>query len=263
MEKQGEKQRMPALFVGHGSPMNAIEDNEFSLTWEKIAKEIPKPEAILSVSAHWYTDGTRVNDSEEPRMVYDMYGFPEELYQVQYPVKGAAKLARYTKELIEKDIKDVDIDNWGIDHGTWSVLCRMYPEADIPVFQLSIDRNAGAEEHFRIGQELSALREKGVMILGSGNVVHNLFQINWDMTGGFQWAVEFDDYIKTKIIARQVMDVVDYTLAGKIAKMAVPTPDHFYPLLYVLGAMKEDDKLTIYNDKTTFGSISMTCYLFK
>jgi len=253
--------RMPVLFVGHGSPMNAVEDNQFTDNWEKYALVIPKPAAILCVSAHWYTRGSRIMDEAHPRMVYDMYGFPEELYQVQYPAAGAPGLAHETTQLIQREVV---IDNsWGFDHGTWSVLHRMFPAADIPVYQLSVDMNAPAQTHFQIGRELAALREKGVLTLGSGNVVHNLGRISWGMEGGQPWAVEFDNYIKGKISKREFQDVIHYETAGASAKMAFPTPDHFYPLLYILGASDDTDKLTIFNDSCVMGSMSMTCFLFE
>ena len=253
--------KTPLLFVGHGSPLNAIEDNSYTKSWQKIATKIPRPSAILSVSAHWYTDGSRVNDTVKPKIIYDMYGFPDELYKVTYDAPGAPELAHLTKNLIKKEVK---IDNsWGIDHGTWSILCKMYPEADIPVYQLSVDRNASADTHFQIGQEISALREKGVLIVASGNIVHNLSKINWDMEDGYPWAIEFDNYIKEKIIEQQYQDVINYKKAGKSSDLAFYTPDHFYPLLYILGAAKEDDKLSIFNNSCTMGCISMTCYLFE
>ncbi len=252
--------RMPALFVGHGSPMNAIENNTYSKGWEEVAATIPKPKAILSVSAHWYTKGSRINDQENPRTIYDMYGFPRELYQVVYDAPGAPELAHMTQDIISREVK---IDNsWGLDHGTWSVLHRMYPAADIPVFQLSVDSGAHPETHYKIGQEIGSLREKGVMILGSGNVVHNLARINWEVQGGYPWAVEFDEYIKDKIINRQYPEVINYHNAGESSKLAFVTPEHFYPLLYVLGASAEEDHLRVFNDSCTLGSISMTSYLF-
>ncbi len=255
------KKIMPALFVGHGSPMNAIEDNQYTQMWKEIAKRILKPQAILSISAHWYTEGTRVNDMETPKIIYDFYGFPEELYQVDYQIKGDPKRAIMTRDLINSD---VTIDNtWGIDHGTWSVLCRMYPEADIPVYQLSIDRNAPPESHYKLGQEIRSLREEGVMILGSGNVVHNLSRVKWGMEGGYPWADQFDEYIKGKIIDKQYQDVVNYQSAGESANLAFHTLEHYYPLLYVLGAARDEDELTIFNDSCTLGSLSMTSYLFQ
>lgn len=252
--------KMPAMFIGHGSPMNAIDDNEYTRNWEKIAKQFPKPKAILAISAHWYTEGTRITDEESPKMVYDMYGFPDELYKIVYKAKGMPQLAHATKDLIKEDVK---IDNsWGIDHGIWSVLCRMYPDADIPVYELSVDRTAKAETHFKIGQEISALREKGVLILGSGNVVHNLSMLDYEINGGYTWAAEFDNYIKDKILNKQFRDVIDYKTMGKASKLAFSTPEHFYPLLYVLGASNEDDKLSIINDQCIWGALSMTSYIF-
>ncbi|WP_099205247.1 4,5-DOPA dioxygenase extradiol [Scatolibacter rhodanostii] len=253
--------QMPALFIGHGSPMNAIEDNEYSNIWSEISKQIAKPEAILSVSAHWFTRGSKITDSPKPNVVYDMYGFPDALYNVIYQPDGAPNLAHEAISLIGSK---VDVDNsWGIDHGTWSVLCRMYPEADVPVFQLSVDANASAETHFRIGQEIASLRNKGVMIFGSGNVVHNLSRVSWDMDGGYPWATEFDNYIKEKILSGEYDDVINYDRAGPSRKLAFHTPDHFNPLLYVLGASNKNDKLTVFNDSCTLGSLSMTSYLFE
>lgn len=252
--------RMPVLFVGHGSPMNAIEDNAFTNEWMKIAEQLPTPKAILSISAHWYTSGSRLNDSQSPKTVYDMYGFPKKLYELKYEVSGAPELAHLTKDLLHKNTQ---IDNgWGIDHGTWSVLCRMYPKADIPVYQLSVDHNAPAEEHYKMGQDLSALRDKGVLIVGSGNVVHNLSQVDFDMDGGYPYAYEFDQYIKNHILRRNYENVIHYERAGKTANLAFPIPDHFYPLLYILGATEEGDKISIYNEACTLGSLSMTSYLF-
>ncbi len=252
---------MPILFIGHGSPMNAIEDNEYTRNWSKITKEIPTPKAILSISAHWYTEGSKITDAVSPNVIYDMYGFPEELYRVNYQPKGAPELAHKTKDLISRE---VTIDNsWGYDHGTWSVLCRMYPKADIPVYQLSVDHKASAKEHYKMGQEISSLREEGVLILASGNVVHNLFRINWEMDGGYPWAEEFDHYVKDKIERRDFQKLIHYEKAGKSAELAFYTPEHYYPLLYILGAVKDEDKLTVFNDSCLMGSLSMTSYLFK
>ena len=256
-----EKKTMPVLFVGHGSPMNAIEDNMYTQAWAKIARQIPKPTAILAVSAHWYTNGIKITDADRPKTVYDMYGFPEELYQVTYNPPGSPDLARLVKGMIGREVQ---VDNtWGLDHGAWSVLCRMYPAADIPVFQLSVDRMLTPEQHFRIGQEISALREQGVLILGSGNVVHNLARINWHMTGGYAWADEFDCYIQEHISSRQYQAVMKYRLAGQCASLAFTSADHFYPLFYVLGASKTADVLEIFNQSCVLGSLSMTCYLFQ
>lgn len=254
--------RMPALFIGHGSPMNAIEDNVFTQNWENSAKKIGRPQAILSVSAHWYVRGSRVNDDIAPKTIYDMYGFPDELYEVEYNAPGAPALAKKTAALISAGAK---IDNsWGLDHGTWSVLRRMYPEADIPVYQLSVNSDLSAAEHFHIGEEISALRDEGILILGSGNVVHNLRMLDWDMRGGgYPWAEKFDDYIKQNILARRFENVVDCSGFGDDWRYAVPMPDHFSPLLYVLGALGDDDEITVFNDACMMGGLSMTCYLLR
>lgn len=253
--------RMPVLFVGHGSPMNAIEENPFVEEWKALGERLPRPEAILSVSAHWYTKDTRITDSEAPRTVYDMYGFPEELYKIVYNAKGSPHFAHLAQSLVGRR---VTIDNsWGHDHGTWSVLHRMYPQADIPVFQLSVDRNASAADHYEIGKELSALREQGVLIFGSGNVVHNLSRVNWDMDGGYSWAEEFDLYIKENILAGKEEHVIAYENAGSCASLAVPMADHFSPLLYVLGAARGGKPISVFNEACVLGSLSMTSYLFE
>lgn len=253
-------ERMPALFVGHGSPMNAIEENQFVNEWKALGQKLPVPKAILAVSAHWFTNGTRINDSNEPETRYDMYGFPEELYRIVYNAKGAPDLAHLIRDMIGRN---VTIDNsWGYDHGTWSVLHRMYPEADVPVIQLSIDRRATLREHYEIGQELASLREQGVLILGSGNIVHNLAEVRWDLDGGYPWAEEFDGYIKDNILKRNDDNVIDYHLAGSCSSMAFTTLEHYAPLMYVLGASDKKEKLTIFNDSCVLGSLSMTGYVF-
>lgn len=252
--------KMPVLFIGHGSPMNAIEDNAFSRSWIEIAKAIPKPAAILSVSAHWTTNGTRVSDSLQPKTIYDMYGFPPELYEVQYKPSGSPELAH----AIQKLIPAAQVDNsWGIDHGTWSVLKWMYPSADIPVVQLGLSRHESRQYHLDLGQALKPLRDQDVLILGSGNVVHNLALVDWDMpAGGYVWAADFDNYIKDQIFSRQFQNVVDYHKAGKSAETAFFTTEHFDPLLYVLGASDKADQVSIYNDSCVLGALSMTSYLF-
>lgn len=253
--------KMPVLFIGHGSPMNAVENNVFSAKWISLADILPRPRAILAISAHWYTDGTRIATSISPNMIYDMYGFPQELYAVQYPVKGSPQLAECTQAMITKN---VSIDNtWGIDHGTWSVLCRMYPKADIPVYQLSIDKNASGAEQLQIGRDIAGLRSRGVLIFASGNVVHNLGMVNWNMSDGYAWADEFDGYIKEKTAAKDYAAVVDYKKAGQCAENAFLTPDHFYPLLVAIGAVEKTDSLTVFNNACILGSLSMTSYLWE
>ncbi len=251
---------MPSLFIGHGSPMNAIEKNEFSDAWIALGERLPKPEAILSVSAHWFTEGTRVSNAEKPRMIYDMYGFPDALYRVNYPALGAPRQAELALELLHGAAQ---IDNgWGLDHGTWSVLRRLYPQADIPVFQVSVNRRASMQTHFALGRTLRALRSQGVLILGSGNVVHNLAAVDFSIHGGFPWAETFDRTIRTAVENRDFESVIAYERAGAAAAAAVPTADHFAPLLYVLGAAEDGDQLTVLNDSCVFGSLSMTSYLF-
>jgi len=253
--------KMPVLFVGHGSPMNAIEGNDFTRNWVKLAREIPKPAAILAISAHWFTKGARIMDEANPKVIYDMYGFPSALYKVVYNPVGAPELAHSVKNLINRE---TTFDNtWGYDHGTWSVLVHMYPQKDIPVFQLSVDGLSPPEAHLEIGRYLRPLREIGVLILGSGNVVHNLRLINWSMKKGNDWAYKFDDYIKESILNKEANNVVNYQQAGDAANLAVPTPDHFYPLLYILGAADGSEQITVYNNECTMGSMSMTSYLFK
>lgn len=254
--------QMPVLFVGHGSPMNAIENNSYSAYWETLGGELPRPEAILSVSAHWYTPGLRITDAPNPKMVYDMYGFPDELYQVDYNASGSPHYAGMVKDIIGEKLR---IDNsWGLDHGSWSVLCRMYPDADIPVFQLSVDSTASAEECYETGQKLRALRDQGVLILGSGNVVHNLARVNWTMEDkGYPWAKEFDEYIKSSILTHNVKNVIDYEKAGASSALAFQMMDHFAPLLYILGASNETDRIRVFNDSCTLGALSMTSYLFE
>ena len=253
-------ERTPVLFIGHGSPMNAIEENEFSQKWTELGKTLAKPAAVLCISAHWYTHGTRVNNAQEPRMIYDMYGFLDELYRVRYPAPGSPQTAGKIEELLGSAVQ---VDNsWGIDHGTWSVLRRIFPGADVPLLQLSVNADAASEEHFAFGRMLRPLREQGVMIVGSGNIVHNLARVDWRMQGGYDWADEFDLYIRDAILAGNSEDVVHCERAGAAAKYAFTTPDHFLPLLYTLGAAYESDKIDIFCEKRMSGGLSMTSYRF-
>jgi 4,5-DOPA dioxygenase extradiol len=253
-------EKMPVIFIGHGSPMNAIEQNPVTQNWQKIASTLPRPHAIVMISAHWYTNGTRINDTEKPKMIYDMYGFPDELYQVVYPAPGNAALAQSIRKMLSADVL---IDNsWGHDHGSWSVLRHMYPKADIPVVQIAIDRTAPPEVHYKLGQELKSLRERNILIIGSGNIVHNLYNVRFDMEGGYDWAYRFDAFVKDRIQQRDHAPLLNYETQGQDARHSIPTPDHYYPLLYVLGASDPEDKISVFNEICQYGTLSMTCYTF-
>lgn len=252
--------RMPVLFVGHGSPTNAIEDNDYTQAWERVAREIPRPRAIVSLSAHWFTRGTRIMNQGHPETIHDMYGFPQALYDLTYDAPGDPELAQEVAGLISR--KTTFDQSWGLDHGTWSVLAHLYPERDIPVIQVSIDATATPEEHYRTGRELAPLRDRGVLLLGSGNVVHNLRMVDWSQErGGYDWAREFDDHVKGAIERGGFEDVVGYRSLGQTARLAVPTPDHFSPLLYVLGGGDPVEKAEVFNHSCTLGSLSMTSFL--
>ncbi len=246
---------MPALFIGHGSPMNAIEDNEFSRAWIKAAQKLPRPTAILCISAHWETAGTQVTAMERPKTIYDFYGFPEALYRVHYAPHGAPDLAQYIQGTIRKTPVGLDID-WGLDHGTWSVLSRMFPQADVPVIQLSLDRTRDPGFHYELGKELRGLRKKGVLIVGSGNIVHNLRDIVWE-DKAFDWAVEFDERMRQFILDGNHEAIIHYSKLGTTARQAVPTNEHYLPLLYVLALQDKKDAIGFFAEKVTLGSMSM------
>jgi len=257
--------KLPALFVGHGSPMNAIEDNEFSQTWAKFGREIPKPKAVLVISAHWLTNGTFVTAMENPRTIHDFGGFPQELFKVQYPAKGSPELATETAKLIATTNVGLDHE-WGLDHGTWSIVKHMYPNADIPVLQLSIDYSKPAQYHFDLAQQLKSLRSKGVLLIGSGNMVHNLRMVAWDKLQepeyGFDWAIEMNAIFKEKIGNRDIQSLIEYEKLGAAAKLAIPTPDHYYPLIYSLALQDNQDEISFFNDKLVGGSLNMTSVKF-
>jgi 4,5-DOPA dioxygenase extradiol len=246
---------MPVLFVGHGNPMNAIEDNEFSRAWGSAAKALPKPKAILCISAHWETEGAFVTASPRPELIYDFYGFPDALYEKKYPVPGSSELAQAVVNAVQSVSVKPDHER-GIDHGAWSVLCRMYPKADIPVVQLSLDAAKPPQFHYELGKELKALREQGVLIIGSGNLVHNLGRISWD-DKAFDWAIEFDARMKELIQSRDHRAIINYKELGASARLAVPTNEHFLPLLYVLALQEKDESVSFFAEKVTLGSISM------
>lgn len=244
--------------MGHGSPMNAIEDNEFSRNWKELAQAIPKPEAILCVSAHWVTEGTYVTAMENPKTIHDFYGFPRKLYEVQYKAKGSPGLANKITDII-KSVEVLPDYDWGLDHGTWSLLVNMYPKADIPVLQLSLDYNLPLDKHFQIGRELNQLRKKGVLIIGSGNLVHNLLVIDLNASP-YTWAVDFDDFVKDSLEKEDYNALISYT-KHKSSALAHPTNEHYLPLLYVIGAV-ENEKPQFLNEGIFAGSISMRCAVF-
>jgi 4,5-DOPA dioxygenase extradiol len=250
---------MPAFFVGHGSPMNAIEQNEFHRTWQEIAHRLPWPKAILCVSAHWETHGVYVTASEQPKTIHDFYGFPQALFEVQYPAPGDPALARRTAELLSTVGVQLDID-WGLDHGAWSVLVAMYPDAHIPVVQLSLDTSQPGSFHYEIAKKLAPLREENVLIIGSGNIVHNLSMFNFHDPMPFDWAVQWDEEIKQRLLAGEHEGLIAYESLGPNAKLAVPTPEHYLPLLYIIALQEEGEKLSFFNN-TVLSSISMTSVL--
>jgi 4,5-DOPA dioxygenase extradiol len=251
----GEAARMPALFVGHGSPMNAIEENVFSRAWAEAAGTVPRPDAILCVSAHWETAGTRVTAIERPRTIHDFHGFPQSLFEVEYPAPGSPGLARLVRETVRATPVREDSDR-GLDHGAWSVLRRMFPAADVPVVQLSLDRTKGPSFHYALGRELRLLREKGVLIVGSGNIVHNLGRMVWEDTR-YGWAVEFDETIKELILSGDHDLIIGYPELGEAARLSVPTNEHFLPLLYVLALLDKGEEIRFFAEWVTLGSISM------
>jgi len=253
--------RMPVLFVGHGSPMYVIEENEFTQTWHKLGETIPTPKAILCISAHWETRGTHVTAMPKPPTIHDFGGFPRELYEIQYPVPGNPELANKTIQTIHSTKVQAD-DKWGLDHGAWSVIMRMYPKADIPVIQMSLDYNKTPEEHYEMAKELASYRDNGILIIGSGNMVHNLHKVAWDKQDdeeyGFDWALEANDTFKKLIQSNHHKELIHYDLLGKAVQMAVPTPDHYLPLLYALALKNESETVSYFNDKAVMGSLTMT-----
>lgn len=255
---------MPALFIGHGSPMNAIQENSFTKMLNKIVDTFPAPKAILVISAHWMTRGTYVLGMDKPKTIHDFYGFPEELYRVEYPALGAPALAQDVCSLIKGTSVQIDSSEWGLDHGTWAVIRHMYPKANIPVIQLSLDMTKPAEYHYKLGQELQSLREKGVLILGSGNIVHNLRMIKWD-TGArpYDWALEFDEWSKKNLEARNVNAFLKEFNTTEAGRLSVPTPDHYYPMLYILGAGLAKDELRFDYEEMQNASISMRAFSFR
>jgi len=256
--------RMPALFIGHGTPMNGIETNSFSNSWRDLAKTLPRPEAIVCISAHWLTQGVRVTAMKEPRTIHDFGGFPEELFAVRYPAPGSPAMAENVRKTVASVPVTADTD-WGLDHGTWTVIRHMYPEADIPVLQVSIDYHQPPRFHYELGRELAALRDKGVLVVGSGNMVHNLRKVAFDRIAevgyGYDWAHEMNAVFKKHILAGNHAPLIDYPSMGEAAMLAIPTPDHYYPMLYVLGMQAKGEEAALFNDQAVGGSLTMTSIL--
>lgn len=256
------KNKMPVVFVGHGSPMNAIENNEYTKAWEKLAESIPKPKAIVSVSAHYTTRGTAVTAMEKPPTIHDFGGFPQALFDVEYPADGNPELAKLIKENVKKADIMLDNNEWGLDHGTWSVLRKMYPKADIPVIELSIDYFKPAQYHYELGKELAFLRDMGVLVFANGNIVHNLKEVDfYNMDNAYDWTKRFDEFIKDSIVSGNHHAVINYEKFGRDALLSVPTPEHYYPLLYILALQEKEDKVSFPVEGLMAGSLSMRSVL--
>jgi 4,5-DOPA dioxygenase extradiol len=251
-------ERLPAVFFGHGNPMNALLRNSYTAAWRRIGEEIPKPKAILSISAHWFAPGTGVTVSTAPKTIHDFGGFPQALYQVQYPAPGDPDLARRAQKMLEPLPVKLDA-SWGLDHGTWAVLCHVYPDANVPVVQLSIDETQAARWHFEIGRRLAPLRDEGVLIAGSGNLVHNLHAYAWGQhkRDPYDWAIRFETDAKEMMLSRDYKPLLEYEKLGRHAMLSIPTPDHYLPLLYVLGTAQEGERITFPVEGVDGGSISM------
>lgn len=255
------KKSMPVLFLGHGSPMNAIEENEFVEGFRALGKDIPKPRAIVCISAHWVTKGTLVTAMEQPPTIHDFGGFPQELYEVEYPASGSPALAKQIQSLVTKTTISLDME-WGLDHGAWSVIRHLYPAADVPVIQLSLDYYQSPQWHYELGKELRALRDDGVLIIGSGNIVHNLSLVDWSQLNtddfGFDWAREVMTKVNGCILAGDHRALIDFESQGQAFELAIPTSEHYLPLLYVLSLQDSGEAVTFYNNKAVAGALSMT-----
>jgi len=255
---------MPALFVGHGSPMNAIEQNEFTQKWAQLGQTLPKPAIILCISAHWETYGTQITAMDKPKTIHDFGGFPQALFDVEYPAPGSSTFANQT----HTENPSIALDQlWGLDHGCWSILTTMYPKADIPVLQLSLDVNKTPQQHFEMANSLLSLRKKGVLILGSGNMVHNLGRVAWDKMSmpeyGYDWAIQANTEMKSAITNHNLDILTNYSKQGPAWNLAIPTPEHYLPLLYTLGVKSEKDNIQWFNDKAIVGSLTMTSFVLE
>lgn len=249
---------MPVLFVGHGSPINAIEDNKFTRSWENISKKIPKPKAILAMSAHYEREDTSVTSNEILKTIHDFYGFPQQLYDQKYDCPGSMELTVKIKDLIE----DVNFDfKWGIDHGVWCVLSKMYPNAEIPLVELSINRNLSMQQHYELGKKLSKLREEGILIFCTGNVVHNLMMANISRSP-YKWAISFDEKVKKFVTTRDDLKLINYKLIGEDALLSVNSAEHYIPLIYSLGSTNKNESVSFFCEEIVYATISMRCILF-
>ncbi|MCT4582943.1 MAG: 4,5-DOPA dioxygenase extradiol [Flavobacteriales bacterium] len=252
--------KTPVLFLGHGSPMNAIEENEFVKGFRKISTTFETPKAILCISAHWETRGTQVTAMQSPRTIHDFGGFPQELFEVQYPAPGSPELAQQTQQIIQSEKIILD-ESWGLDHGAWSVIKHLYPKANIPVIQMSLDHRKSAKEHYAIAKALNQLRSKGILIVGSGNIVHNLRQVAWnklDQPYGYDWALEVQSKVNQWILDKNHDALINFNQQGKAFQLAIPTPEHYLPLLYTLALQEAHEQVTIFNDQAIAGSLTMT-----
>ena len=260
IKKNENFNRMPVLFLGHGSPMNAIEENEFVYGFRAATKRIQKPNAILVISAHWETNGTYLTAMEKPRTIHDFSGFPKELYQVNYPALGNPELAKEIKNKVRFTPVGLD-QHWGLDHGCWSVVKHLYPNADIPVIQLSLDYNKSPQYHYELAKEINFLRDKGILIIGSGNMVHNLGRVAWDklnQTFAYDWALEASEKMKSCIKSGDHKTLINFDAQGNAFKLSIPTPEHYLPLLYILSLQQKNEPVELFNDKPLAGSLFMT-----
>lgn len=266
MEEISSAKPMPVLFLGHGNPMNGIEENEFVAGFREIGRKIPKPKAVLCISAHWETKGTYVTAMDKPKTIHDFFGFPDELYKVQYPAPGKPDLAKEIAGFITKTVIGLDYE-WGFDHGCWVVLKRIFPNADVPVVQMSLDYSKPAQFHYDLAKELSILRQRGILIVGSGNMVHNLGMLDWDnpnsVNFGYDWALEASEKIKKFIINNEHKHLINYRSQGRAFDLAIPTPEHYLPLLYALAIKREKEKISFFNDKPVAGSLTMTSLMIE
>lgn len=253
-------EQMPLLFLGHGNPMNAIEENEFVQGFRECVKTIPQPNAIVCISAHWETNGTCVTAMGKPQTIHDFSGFPQSLFNVQYPAPGSPELANEIRNRLTKTSVGLH-DFWGLDHGTWSVVKHLYPNADVPVVQLSLDNKISLQKHYEIAKELAFLRKKGVLIVGSGNMVHNLKLVDWNKPKeAYEWASQSNETFKRFIANKNHSQLIDYKNLGKDVQLAVPTPEHYLPMLYIVALQQDDEQITFFNDKIIMGSLSMTSF---